>query len=143
STLLPRVTEGIPDLYYIETEDGKPLATSTPPPTVSSAKGNRSAWNFSLDGVPFRAFQLHNVPVLDSEEDEPATPVTLNVIYAASTRDMNRALARALGGVLLGGLLLLVISAYASIQSIERGLCPLSELTSSANSISAADWNLK
>src|SRR5262245_10479907 len=57
STLLPRVTEGIPDLYYIETEDGKPLATSTPPPTVSSAKGNRSAWNFSLDGVPFRAFQ--------------------------------------------------------------------------------------
>jgi len=144
STLLPGVTEGIPDLYYIETVDGKPLATSKPPPpTLSSAKENRSVWDFSLDGVPFRAFQLHDVPVLDSEEDEPTTPVTLNVIYAASTRDMNRSLVRALGGVLLGGLLLLVISAYASIQSIERGLRPLSELTSSANLISAADWNLK
>jgi len=144
STLLPRVTEGIPDLYFIETENGRPLATSTPAPGFSSSNGKGSrVWDFSLNGVPFRALQLHGVPVLDSEEEEPTTPIMLNVTYAASTGDMNRALARALFGVLVGGILLLVISAYASIQSIERGLRPLSELTSSANSISAADWNLK
>src|SRR5262245_18453101 len=144
NTLLPRVTEGIPDRYFIETENGRPLATSTPPPSFSSSKGNGSrVWDFSLDGVPFRALQLRGVPVLDSEEEEPSAPIMLNVTYAASTRDMNRALARALFGILMGGVLLLVISAYASIQSIERGLRPLSELTSSAKSISAADWNLR
>ncbi len=143
-TLLPRpLIEGVPDLFYVATQDGRLLGSSTPPPSIPTVKDGADVWAFSFRDVPFRALQLKNVPVLDSEEDAPVIPTTLNVVYAASTRDMNRSLTRAFIGILSGGIVLLIISLYASIRAIEKGLHPLSELAASANSISAADWNLK
>jgi signal transduction histidine kinase len=145
NTLLPHpLTEGVPDLFSIETQDGHRLGSSTPRPSIPAVKaGDPDVWQFSFHDVPFRALRLQNVPVLDSEEDVPKSPATLNVVYAASTRDMNRSLARAFIGILSGGVVLLIISVYASVRAIKKGLRPLSELAASANSISAADWNLK
>jgi signal transduction histidine kinase len=142
-TLLPRpLTQSAPDLFRIETGDRRVLATSMPAPGFPGDE-SRTAWSFSLHGAPYRALQLLNVPVMDSEESTPKGSEKLNVIYASSTQDMDRSLARAFLSVLFGGMLLLAISLYASVRAIERGLRPLSELASSANSISPSDWNLK
>lgn len=145
STLLPHpFTAGVPDLFRIETQDGRVLGSSAPPPPFPTAdRRETSLWEFSSAGVPYRALRLQDVPVLDSEENTPAVPVTLNVTYAANTRDMTGALARAFIGILSGGILLLAISVYASVRAIEKGLRPLSELAASANSITAADWDLR
>jgi signal transduction histidine kinase len=144
-TLLPRpLTKDMTDLFRIETQDGHVLATSTPAPPMPRIQGpGTEVWEFSFADSPYRALRLPDVPVLDSEEDLPKSTVTLNVTYAASTRELRASLARAFLSILLGGIVLLGISVYVSIQAIERGLQPLSELAAGVNSISPTDWDLK
>ncbi len=133
------MTQGTADWFHIETQDGRVLASSRLPGFEGAASGQDS-WDFSSNGVPYRAVRLRDVPVLDSEEDTPKEPVTLQVVYAASTRDMKKDLDRAFISILLGGILLLAISLYASVRAIEKGLYPLSELAGRASAISTRDW---
>jgi signal transduction histidine kinase len=144
-TLLPRpLTKDVPDLFRIETQDGHVLATSTAPPPMSGVRGQGAeSWEFSFAGSPYRALRLPDVPVLDSEEGQPKSMDTLEVTYAASTRELRASLARAFISILAGGIVLLGISLYVSIRAIERGLQPLSELAVGVNSISPTDWDLK
>jgi hypothetical protein len=123
-----RVKQGAADWFHIETQDGRVLASSQLPGFERAAAGGEGdAWDFFRNGVPYRAVRLREVPVLDSEDDVPAGPVTLQVIYAASTRQMQNELDRAFVSILLGGMLLLAISLYASVRAIEKGLHPLAE----------------
>ncbi len=144
--MIQQVTAGAPDLFQIETQDGRVLASSMTPPKLATSTRNRNGvlvWEFFSNGVPYRAVQLPNVPVLDSEEAAPKNSVTLKVTYAATTRGLRKSLKHAFILILGFGMLLLAISVYASVKTIERGLRPLSALVSSANAISAADWDLK
>jgi signal transduction histidine kinase len=144
-TLLPRpLTRDVPDLFRIETQDGHVLALSTPPPPTAGIQGQEAeSWEFSFSDSRYRALRLPDVPVLDSEEDQPRSGVTLNVTYAASTQELRGSLARAFISILAGGIALLGISVYVSIRAVERGLQPLSELAAGADSVSATDWDLK
>ena len=138
---VPRgMTQGTADWFHVETKDGRVLASSRLPGLDALASNQGDAWDFSSNGVPYRAVRLSDVPVLDSEEDAPKEPVTLQVVYAASTRDVKSDLDRAFISILLGGILLLAISVYASLRAIEKGLYPLSELAGSASAISTSDW---
>jgi signal transduction histidine kinase len=144
-TALPRpLTQGVPDLYRIEMQDGQVLASSGPPPQLPT--GNRleeRVWTFKQDGISYRALILPDVPLLDSEEDAPKERIDLIVTYAAGTQDMTQSLVRSFITLLLGGFVLLAISVYVSIRWIEKGLSPLVDLAASANSISPTNWDLK
>lgn len=144
TSLPPPLTHGVPDLYRIEMQDGRVLASSVPSPSlpVTSQHGER-AWTFDQVGTPYRALRLSNVPLLDSEEDTPKDRIDLVVTYAAGIQDMTQSLVRSFITMLLGGVTLLAISVYVSIRWIEKGLTPLVELASSANTISATNWDLK
>jgi signal transduction histidine kinase len=140
---VPRATSnGVADWFRIETQQGRVLASSHTFGGDAAMADKGDAWNFTTKGTPYRAVRLRDVPVLDSEEDAPKEPETLQVVYAASTLEMKKDLDRALLSILLGGLLLLAISVYASIHAIEKGLWPLSELAASAGAISTRDWTL-
>src|SRR4029077_10857136 len=104
--------------FRIETWGGRVLASSHAFGGDAAISDKGDAWNFTSNGTPYRAVRLRNVPVLDSEEDAPKEPETLQVVYAASTLGMKKELDRALISILLGGLLLLAISVYASIHAI-------------------------
>jgi signal transduction histidine kinase len=144
ASLLPRPLDGnIPDQFRIETSEGHLIASSPNPAQamVPNRRGARS-WEFSLDGIPYRALRLDDVPVLDTEEGNTTTTSTLSVVYAASTSGMRQSLARALSYVLVCSVLLLILSVLVSRWAIEKGLAPLSDLASSAGSISASNWQL-
>jgi signal transduction histidine kinase len=144
-TSLPRpLTHGIPDLYRIEMQDGRVLASSVPSPQLPT--GNRleeRVWNFKRDGITYRALILPDVPLLDSEEDVPKDRINLIVTYAAGTREITQSLVRSFLTLLFGGIVLLAISAFVSIRWIERGLSPLVDLAASAKTISPTNWDLK
>ncbi len=140
SQIPPPMTHGTADWFQIKTLDGRVLASERGPGLEATAGDHSDSWDFSSEGVPYRAVRLRDVPVLDSEEDAPTEPVSLQVVYAASTRDMKNDLDRAFISIVLGGVLLLSISVCASVHAIEKGLFPLSELAGSASAISARDW---
>jgi signal transduction histidine kinase len=137
------VTQGTPDWFRIVTQDGRVLASSHPSDFVSISDSKGDSWDFSWHGVPYRAMHLRDVPILDSEDETPTVPMMLQVFYAASTQEMKDGLDRAFLSILLGGVLLLAVSVYASVRAIETGLHPLSELTESAGKISTKDWALQ
>jgi len=142
-SLLPKTpATDAPDLYYIESSDGKMLAASSADASRMFSAQDSATSDFELQGAPYRAIHLHHLPVLDKEEDASASDVTLNVSYAASTLDLRRSLFRALSAVLGAGVVLLSLSAWFSIWAIKSGLRPLSDLATSASFISTSNWQL-
>ncbi|HEU5452294.1 MAG TPA: HAMP domain-containing sensor histidine kinase [Terriglobales bacterium] len=139
-SLLPRTPpSGTPDLYYIESSEGKVLAAS---PADAARIFIRETGDFELQGIPYRAIHLQGLPVLDKEEDDSTSGITLNVAYASSTQEMRQSLFRAMSAVLIAGVLLLGLSVWLSVWAIRSGLRPLSDLATSAAAISATNWQL-
>ena len=142
-SLLPRISAPeVPDLYYIETSDGKMMAASPADASRELSRQNVGSSDLELQGIPYRAIHLHHLPVLDKEEDDSTSGVMLNVTYAASTRELRRSLFRAVLTVLVAGIVLLSLSVWFSVWAINSGLRPLSDLATSAGSISASNWQL-
>jgi len=133
----------VPDLFRIETQDGRVLTSSHGLDDLRMMRGEERIWEFTWKGTTYRGLYLPNVPVMDAEENAPKSSATLNVTYAASTGDMMSSLNRAFLTILVGGLILLMLSVFVSFRAIERGLSPVTELAVSANSISTRDWDLK
>ena len=144
SAHLPReATEETPDLFHIERQDGRVLANSQQSGSAWMSARKGEVWDFSFRGEPYRGVHLRDVPVLDSEEEGHEAPAMLQVVYAGSTREMKSSLDEAFLSILVGGVLLLAVSVYASVRVIEKGLYPLSELAQSAGTISTRDWTLQ
>ncbi|HEY1730720.1 MAG TPA: ATP-binding protein [Terriglobales bacterium] len=139
----PPLEKQHPDLYRVLGSDGHLIARSPewpsgfqPVPTK-----NRLHADFDLGGVPYRAVILPKLPVLDREPDIPPGDV-LNVIYAAPTDDMARAVAFAGAGIAIGTAVLLLITVGLAVWGLRRSLRPLAELAGSASAISTSNWEL-
>jgi signal transduction histidine kinase len=130
-----------PDLFEIRRSDGELLARSASPLPVELEQG-KTFGNFVLNGVPYRAIVLRQVPVLDREENI-SVPQRVTVIYAASRvamREQLEELGLSVAGVSL--LLLAIVSAVAA-WGVRRGLEPLRELASQAGAISVLNWEFR
>ena len=141
-SLLPAPSSRMhPDLFEIRRSDGSLLARSpTSLPADWKAEGEFS--DFPLNGVPYRAVILPNVPVLDYE-DSVTVPMRVTVIFAASVlrmRDQLWDLGMSVGGI--GLVLLLIVSAVAA-WGVRRGLEPLRELAARAGTISVLNWEFR
>lgn len=129
-----------PDLFEIRKSNGELLARSRGPLPVELEEGATFA-NFVLNGVPYRAIVLRQVPVLDREENI-SVPQRVTVIYAASRIGMHEQLVE-LGVSIAGvGVLLLLIVSVVAAWGVRRGLEPLRELASRAGAISVLNWEL-
>lgn len=130
-----------PDLFEIRRSNGELLARSAGPLPVEFAQGRTFA-NFVLNGVPYRAIVLRQVPVLDREENI-SVPARVTVIYAASRASMHQQLVE-LGVSVAGvGLLLLFIVSAVAAWGVRRGLEPLRELAGQAGEISVLHWEFR
>ncbi len=101
-------------------------------------KKNRKHANFDLNGVHYRAVILQKLPVLDREPDIAPGDV-LNVIYAAPTDEMTRAVVFAGIGIAVGTAVLLLITVGLAVWGLRRSLRPLAELAGSASAISTVE----
>jgi signal transduction histidine kinase len=141
-SLIPATTSRRhPDLFEIRRSNGELLARSASPLPVELEDG-KTFGNFLLNGVPYRAIVLRDVPVLDREENINV-PQRVTVIYAASRvamREQLEELGVSVAGVSL--LLLFVVSAVAA-WGVRRGLEPLRELASQAGAISVLNWEFR
>jgi two-component system OmpR family sensor kinase len=139
----PSLEKDHTDLYEVRGSDGHLIARSPdwPADLKPTPRKNHPHANFDLAGVDYRAVFLEKLPVLDREPDIPPGDV-LNVIYAAPTEEMTRAVIFAGAGIAVGSMILLAITAVLSVWALRRSLQPLAELAGSASAISTANWEL-
>lgn len=139
----PSLEKDHPDLYEVRGSDGHLIARSPewPADLKPKPRKNRPHADFDLARVHYRAVILENLPVLDREPDIPPGDV-LNVIYAAPTDEITRAMAFAGLGIAIGTVALLAMTVMLSVWALRRSLRPLAELAGSASTISTSNWEL-
>ena len=141
SLIPPSSSARHPDLFEIRKSNGELLARSGGPLPVELEEGTTFA-NFVLNGVPYRAIVLRQVPVLDREENI-SEPQRVTVIYAASRVALHEQLVE-LGISIAGvGILLLLIVSAVGAWAVRRGLEPLRELAGRAGAISVFNWEFR
>ena len=142
SLLPPSSDPAHADLFEIRRSNGDVLARSATPLPSEVEEGSSAFTDFSLNGIPYRALTLRQVPVLDREENIPV-PMRVTVVYAASLIAMHQHLVE-LGASVAGvGLLLLFIVSAVAAWGVRRGLEPLRELAGQAGAISVLNWEFR
>jgi signal transduction histidine kinase len=130
-----------PDLFEIRRSNGDLLARSGGPIPAEFEPSSAFA-NFELNGIPYRAIILRQVPVLDREENI-TVPHRVTVIFAAPLAGVHEQLV-ALGFSVAGvSLLLLFVVSVVAAWGVRRGLEPLRELAGQAGAISVVNWEFR
>jgi signal transduction histidine kinase len=132
------------DLFQIRGPDGKVLAQSGAWGGLGPNARMRGDYaQFRQGGVPYRAVMLRNVPVMDDENDVPKPNAKVTVVYATSQLEIQHRLAVLAISVGSTSLLLLLIANGFAGWSIRKGLAPLRELATCAESISVRNWDFR
>ena len=140
STLLPPPTNPAhPDMYEIRANDGTLVAVSANWPKLTPPRA-RQYWDFWVNGLPYRAVYLGNVPVLDREEIPTSAPTHLAVIYAGSKTELREQVWAAGAYIALASMVLLIATVWLALWRMRRGLSPLQELADRASEVTAQNW---
>jgi len=144
-TLLPSsIDPNHPDLFAVWADRSGLVARSDNWPQgleIPSAPNHH--WNFEWNGVPYHAFRVSHVPILDREEGKAFRPQTLTIFYAAPTIRLRMQVRRAGAFIALAGMLLLAATVLLALRGIRRGLRPLQNLAQEASRVSAQNWELR
>jgi signal transduction histidine kinase len=113
---------------------GLPAATRYP---------NGEFARFDQNGIPYRGFIIHEIEILDREDDPSAPVAKISVVYGSSLLEMRHRVLRVgfyLGGI---GLLLLLPTSWLTVWAVRRGLHPLHDLAARAGEISVRSWSFE
>jgi signal transduction histidine kinase len=133
------------DIYMVRSDRGdfQVYKEGYDPAIFKNIPQKQHFWDFELDGEPYRAIILRDVPVLDTEAGVPQPLPKLTVVYAAPTMDIPQglgALAASIGGA---SLLVLLPTLLVGSWSLRRRLLPLRELAAEARGVSVRNWDFK
>jgi signal transduction histidine kinase len=131
------------DMFEVRTSDGQLVAQSPnwPGETALLGRWHHQNIDFRLNGTPYRAVSLKNLPVLDKEQN--SKPVMLDVIYALPLVRMNDEVHAAGYFIAAVSFVLVILTGIIAFLAIRKSLLPLEELAGSAAKVSAGNWDLK
>jgi signal transduction histidine kinase len=132
------------DLFQVRSSDGRVIGQSSNwPEGLESAGVKKMHWNLKVGRVSYRAVRLENMPVLDRELSDSTPDVTLTIVYAAPTREMDERVAQAGLYIAIGSILLLITTVPVAMWGVRRALEPLRDLVASAASVGAYNWEFQ
>lgn len=140
SVLAPGSIDGVhADLYQVSTEAlGIVGRSPNLPGPEELCRGRNGYSNLIRDGMPYRLLCLHNVPMLDREENQAT--YTLTVAYAAPSGQVQREEQAAGTYIAAASLLLMSATTLLALWGVRRGLLPLQQLADQAAHVSAQHW---
>jgi len=103
--------------------------------------GNASTFELDREHGPYRGVVVHKATIFD-EEDNPANPLRkVTIVYAASTRELDRRILK-IGTLATGAsLLLLCLAGLFASYGVSKGLSPMQELAKAAADVSIRNWS--
>jgi len=103
--------------------------------------GNASTFELDREHGPYRGVVVRKATVFD-EEDDPANPLRkVTIVYAASTRELDRRILKI--GIFATGAssLLLCLAGFFASYGVAKGLSPMQELAKAAAGVSIRNWS--
>jgi signal transduction histidine kinase len=133
------------DIYFVRTDHGgfERHAQNYQAGFFERIPAGIRFWDFQLEGEPYRAIILRDVPILDTEESFPRPFPKLTVMYAAPTMDISQRIGALAASIAITSLVLLIPTLILAVWSIRRTLAPLKELARQAGSISVRTWKFE
>ena len=143
--ILERERLSIPagDLFEVWDENGSLISRSPNWTGAPAAVIAANSPTFELDQghVPFRGVVVRKATIFD-EEDNHAGPLRkVTIVYASSTRGLDRQILKI--GVFATGasLLLLCLAGLFAAYGVSKGLSPMQELAKAAADVSVRNWS--
>jgi signal transduction histidine kinase len=97
---------------------------------------------FELDqgNVPYRGVVVRNANIFDEEDNHSGPLMKVTIVYASSTRGLDRHILKI--GVFATGasLLLLCLAGFFAAYGVSKGLSPMQELAKAAADVSVRNW---
>jgi signal transduction histidine kinase len=103
--------------------------------------GNSATFELDQRNVPYRGIVMRKATIFD-EEDNRAGPLRkVTIVYASSTRGLDRHILKI--GVFATGasLLLLCLAGFFAAYGVSKGLSPMGELAKAAADVSVRNWS--
>src|ERR1700682_4075735 len=138
-----RLTIPAGDLFEVWDENGSLISRSQNWTGAPAAVIAANSPTFKLDQghVPFRGVVVRKATIFD-EEDNHAGPLRkVTIVYASSTRGLDRHILKI--GVFATGasLLLLCLAGLFAAYGVSKGLSPMQELAKAAADVSVRNWS--
>ena len=131
------------DLVEVWDENGgliwrSPNWTGAPASVIAS-----SSPTFALDHghVPYRGIVMRRATIFDEEDSRTGPLRKVTIVYASSTRGLNRHILKI--GIFATGasLLLLCLAGLFAAYGVSKGLSPMQELAKAAADVSVRNWS--
>jgi signal transduction histidine kinase len=99
------------------------------------------AFGLTTGRLSYRGIVVHRAAILDEEDNRPGVLRKVTIVYASSTRELDRRIFKI--GLFAAGssLLLLFFAGLFAAQGVNRGLAPMQELAKEAARVSVHDWS--
>jgi signal transduction histidine kinase len=131
------------DLLEVWDENGSLIWRSTnwsgAPAAVIAASS--PIFELTQGRVSYRGIVVHKGTIFDEEDNHPGPLRKVTIIYASSTRELNRRILN-IGLFAIGAsLLLLCLAGLFAAYGVSRGLAPMRELAKEAAGVSIRNWS--
>jgi signal transduction histidine kinase len=145
SLILDRERLSIPagDLLEVWGEEGNLIWRSRnwygAPATVLAS--NSPTFEFTTGQSSYRGIVVRKATIFDEEDNRPGPLRKVTIVYASSTRQLDRRIFR-IGLFATGAsVLLLLLSGWFAAYGVSRGLSPVQELAKEAARVSVRNWS--
>ena len=131
------------DLVEVWDENGSliwrsPNWTGAPAALIA---GNSVTFELDQRNVPYRGVVVRKATIFDEEDNHPGSLRRVTIVYASSTRGLDRHILKI--GVFATGasLLLLCLAGWFAAYGVSKGLSPMQELAKAAAEVSVRNWS--
>jgi signal transduction histidine kinase len=131
------------DLFEVWDENGSLVWRS---PNWSGAAvavigGNSPTFELAQGSSSYRGIVVHKATIFEEEDNRPDLLRKVTIVYASSTRELDRRIFKI--GLFAAGssLLLLFFAGLFAARGVNRGLAPMQELATEAARVSVHNWS--
>jgi signal transduction histidine kinase len=107
---------------------------------VAVIGGNSPTFELAQGRSSYRGIVVRKATIFDEEDNHPASLRKVTIIYASSTRELDRHIVKIGLFASAASLLLLCLAGWFAAYGVSRGLSPMRELAKEAARVSIRNW---